>query len=149
MKTGEFCNRSVVIVEKDDSALRAAQLMREFHVGDVVIVTSSAGKHMPLGIVTDRDLVLEVMALSVDPEMVSVADLFTAPRLVTAWVDDDLEDTLDAMRANGVRRMPVVERDGSLAGIVTVDDILDEVADQLTDIARLVSCQQRREQQLR
>lgn len=149
MKVGDICNRSVIIIDEEDSALSAAQLMREFHVGDVIIVRASDGRRVPTGIVTDRDLVLEIMALSVDPDKVAVKELFSGPKLVSAQIDDDLEETLDAMRAHGVRRMPVVERDGSLAGIVTVDDVLDQVTDQLTDIVRLVAVQQRREQRLR
>lgn len=149
MKLGEFCNRSVIVIEEDASALAAARLMREFHVGDVVIVRGTNGKRIPVGIVTDRDLVLEVLAQEVDANTVSVKDLFTAPRLVTASIEDGLEETLDNMRMHGIRRIPVVEADGGLAGIVTVDDILDEVTDQLTDIVRLVATQQKREQRLR
>lgn len=149
MKIGELCNRNVVVIDQQESALAAARLMREFHVGDVVVVSSAGGRRKPTGIVTDRDLVLEVMASEVDPGSVRVEDIFSSPRLVTASVDDDLEETLDNMRAHGIRRVPVVEHDGSLAGIITVDDILDEVTDQLTDIVRLVATQQRREQRLR
>lgn len=149
MKTGEICNRSVIVVDRAESALSAARLMREFHVGDVVIVSSENGKRIPVGIVTDRDLALEIVAQEVEADSVETGDLFTGTRLVTASVDDDLDATLDSMRAHGVRRMPVVDSDGSLAGIITVDDILDEITDELTDIVRLISTQQKREERLR
>lgn len=149
MRVGEACTRNVAVIERDESGLQAAKLMRELHVGDLVIVREDGGLRFPEGIVTDRDLTMELLALEVDPESVAVGDLFASPRLVTAGVDDELETALEQMRSHGVRRLPVVERDGSLAGILTVDDVLDLITEQLTDIIRLISNQRLREERFR
>lgn len=141
MKTGAACNRAVAYIDGAKSALEAATLMRQHHVGDLVITREERGRYLPVGVVTDRDLVLEVMAQGIDPESVTVGDLFTGPRLITAKVDDEFEDTLRSMRSNGVRRVPVVEGDGALVGIITMDDMLGVMAGQLVDITRLIARQ--------
>lgn len=149
MKVGEACNRSVVVVEEDESALAAAKLMREYHVGDLVIVRSTGSPRVPVGIVTDRDLVLEVLALEVDPDSVEVKDLVTSERLVTASEDDEFDSAVQMMRDYGVRRLPVVNDDGSLVGILTADDSLEIVCDELQGIVHLELTQSRREQRAR
>lgn len=141
MRLGEFCNRSVVVIDRSESVLAAAKLMRKHNVGDVVIMGRSNGKHVPVAIVTDRDLVLEILAEQVDPESVEIGDIFARKHLVTGRVDDDLDSALDAMQRNGVRRMPVLDEGGSLAGIVTMDDLLEEVTDQMTEIVKLIESQ--------
>lgn len=149
MKVGDICNRKVMVIDREDSALNAARMMRETHVGDLIIVTFDGDRRFPVGIVTDRDIALEIVAQEVDPDSVSVGDLFTASVLLTATEDEDLDVVLDSMRSHGVRRLPVVNQDGSLIGIVTVDDILDRMTDQLTDIVRLTVIQRQREARLR
>lgn len=137
MKTGKACNRDVVGVDGEASAHEAARLMRERHVGDLVI-TQWRGEHrVPVGIVTDRDLVIEVIAAELDIDAVTIGDLFSFPSLVTASVEDELEDTLAAMSEHGIRRVPVVEADGRLAGIIAMDDILGVIADDLVRLAAL------------
>ena len=112
MSIGEICNRETVFTTKGSSISQAAQLMREQHVGDLVVVEEKAGRRIPVGILTDRDLVIEILA-------------------------------------KGVRRVPVVDADGALAGIVSADDLLDLLADELTALARLLSREQARERQKR
>lgn len=141
MKTGTACNRSVACIDGEESVRDASRLMREHHVGDLVITRDERGRRVPVGLVTDRDLVLEVMALDIDPESVTVGDLFTGPRLITAAFDEELEETLHSMRSHGVRRVPVLQDDGTLAGIITMDDVLRLLAEQLLDVTRLVSRQ--------
>lgn len=144
MTIGEICNRETVFATKNSSILEAAQLMREHHVGDLVVVEESSGKRIPIGIVTDRDLVLEILAKDVDDKSVTVGDIMSSD-LVTARENDGLYETLQRMRAKGARRMPVVDAKGVLAGIVTADDLLDLLADELTTLARLLSREQARE----
>ncbi len=145
MKIGEACTRSVVVIDEVESAAAAARLMRKHHVGDVVVVRAQKGRQVPVGIVTDRDIALEVVALDVDPHSVRASELFADGRLITADVDDDLEDTLDTMRSHGIRRIPVLNVDGTLAGIFTVDDLLDLLSEQLSGIVHLVNVQRTRE----
>lgn len=143
MNLGELCRREIMVIERDEPVLTAAQLMREHGVGDVVIVEARDGKRFPVGIVTDRDLAVHIVADEVDPRTVSIGDLFIAPQLVTASVNDDMHDLLQKMRRHAVRRVPVVESDGSLAGIITVDDVLDEIAGDFSLIAGLLDKQGR------
>jgi len=144
MTLGEICNRNTIFTTRTSSASEAAQLMREEHVGDLVVVDEKSGRRIPVGIVTDRDLVVEIIARGVDPNAVTVGDVMGTD-LVTARETDDIYDTMQRMRAKGVRRIPVVNADGALVGIVAVDDFLDLLAEELTALARVVSREQARE----
>ena len=138
MSVGDTCNRDVITVDTAASVHEAARLMRNHHVGDLIITRDRREEIVPVGIVTDRDLVLEVLATDLDPASVTVGDLFASSVLVTASVDDDLEATLARMREHAIRRMPIVETDGSLAGIITMDDMLQLIANQLERTVDLV-----------
>lgn len=137
MRIGECCNRTVVIAAADTGAREAARLMREEHVGNVIVVERENGRVRPLGIVTDRDLVIEVLAKDAPIEELTVADIMS-DRLFTAQEDDDLDETLDQMRDLGVRRVPVVDLDGALIGILTLDDVISLAANTMASMARLV-----------
>jgi len=136
MSVGDICNREVVVMDKQGSLFEAAKLMRDHHVGNIVVTEDHPHRRVPIGIVTDRDLVVEVLAEGVDPRTLIVADIMSY-ELLTAREDDELLDTIRVMRAHGIRRIPVVDRDGALEGIVAVDDLLDLVAEQLTDLVEL------------
>jgi CBS domain-containing protein len=148
MSIGEICNRETVFTTKDSSISQAAQLMREQHVGDLVVVEEKGGRRIPVGILTDRDLVIEILAKNVDMNAVTVGDVMSS-ELLTARENDGLYETLQRMRAKGVRRVPVVDTGGVLAGIISADDLLDLLADELTTLARLLSRGQARERQKR
>lgn len=148
MTIGEICNRDTVFTTRDSSISAAAGLMREHHVGDVVVVEERAGRRIPVGILTDRDLVIEILAKDVDMSSVTVGDVMSG-ELITAREGDGLYETLQRMRAKGVRRVPVVDAGGALVGIVSVDDLLDLLADELTALTRLLSREQARERQKR
>jgi CBS domain-containing protein len=144
MTVSTICNRDVVIINKGASIREAAQLMREFHVGDLIVVEEKAGKRIPVGIVTDRDIVLEVIAEEVDMNDVDVGDIMSED-LVTAEEKDDLIDTIKLMRAKGVRRIPVVDDANALVGILAVDDLIELFAEQIGDLAKIVVREQTRE----
>ena len=148
MSLGEICNRQVVVIGREASLRDAVRHMREHHVGDLVVVEGTTSPPVPVGILTDRDIVIEVLAQDVEPETVCVGDVMSRD-LLTAREEDDLLDTVKAMRARGVRRLPVLDRQGRLAGIVTFDDLVELLAEQLTDLARLVSNEQTRESNAR
>ena len=148
MPVGEYCNREVVIVETGTEIIEAARLMRSHHVGDVVVVEPRGEEKVPLGIVTDRDLVVEVLAQEVALDSVKVDDVMSA-EIVTAREQDDLWATLNRMRTQGIRRLPVVnERDG-LEGILTVDDMLEVIAEGLMDMVKLTGRELDREASIR
>ena len=148
MRVGEYCNREVVVVEEDGSITETARIMREYHVGDVIIVRSQNGKQIPKGILTDRDIALEIVAKSADPEIVRAGDAMSY-ELTTVNEDDDLMHAIEIMRDKGIRRLPVVDIDEALVGILTVDDVLDLVSEVFIDIVHLVDQQRRREARTR
>jgi CBS domain-containing protein len=148
MAVGEICNREVVITEKSVSVVDAAQLMRTHHVGDLVVVEEKGGRRHPVGIVTDRDIVVEVVAAGVNPDTLKVGDIM-GPELATLRESEGLFEALRYMRDKGVRRMPVVDRDGGLVGILTLDDLLSLLAEEMTELAKLVSRERQREATLR
>lgn len=148
MRAGEICNREVVVIDSGSSIVEAARVMREFHVGDLVVVNERHGKQAPIGILTDRDITLEIVAKGIDPETVSVGDAMSF-ELVTADENDEFMQVIELMRDRGVRRVPVVDADQALLGILAVDDVLDLVSEIFVDIAHLVDRQNRRETRTR
>ena len=136
MTAGEYCNRDVVVVEKTESVRTAVNLMREHHVGDVVVIDTQTKK--PIGVLTDRDIVIEILAEDVDLAAVSIGDVMSFD-LVTTTEDARLLDAIKLMRIRGVRRLPVLNQQGGLEGILSVDDILELVGEQLGDLVALVS----------
>jgi CBS domain-containing protein len=148
MTIGALCNREVVVAGPDTLAGAAAELMRTHHVGDIVVVEERAGERHPVGLITDRDLVVEVMAQRIDPNAVTVRELMTRS-LETVRDTTDFWDALSHMRACGVRRIPVVNARGGLEGIFTFDDALELIAEGLVDLVRVVSRQVTRERRVR
>jgi CBS domain-containing protein len=144
MRVGEVCNREVVITDKNATLVETAKLMRSQHVGDVVVVEERPDGVHPVGILTDRDIVVELIADEVDLAAVSVGDVMSF-ELITASEADDLFDTMKRMRNKGIRRLPVVAGNGALVGILTVDDLIDLVAEQLTDLVKLITHERNQE----
>lgn len=144
MRVGELCIRQVVVAPRETSVWEAARLMRHHHVGDVVVTDAVNGHRAPVGIVTDRDIVLEVMAPDLDAKSLSVGDIMGAD-LVAVSEDDGIFETIQVMRAHGIRRAPVVDRAGALAGIVSVDDLVELLAQELGDLTKLINRQQKEE----
>lgn len=145
MSVGEYCNRDVVIVNKTDSVQEAIGLMRSEHVGTVVVVEKINDSVVPVGVLTDRDVIVEVFAENVDLQSVNVGDVMSID-LVVVNESVDLMAAIKIMRSKGVRRIPVVNDDGALVGILSVDDVLDLLAEQMMDLAKLISKEQSREQ---
>lgn len=148
MSVGEICNRNVAVVEKESSIQQAAELMRKRHVGDLIVVGRDHNRKIPIGILTDRDIVVELIAKKVPADAVTVGDIMSY-ELVTAAEDDDMLQTLKLMRAKGARRLPVVDAGGSLVGVLTVDDIVELIAATLSDVSKLIERQQHLEHDIR
>jgi CBS domain-containing protein len=144
MPISEVCNREVVIVRGNESALEAAQLMRRHHVGDVVVVEERGSSRVPVGIVTDRDLVVEVMAAQLDPAALRVSDIM-APQLFTIKESAGLFEAIEYMHTKGVRRLPVVDDKGGLVGILTLDDLIELLAEEMAALSKLVKHEQKKE----
>lgn len=145
---GEICNREVVYVNRDVTVHAACKLMRHYHVGSLVVVDEADGKRMPAGIMTDRDVVVEVDAMDLDAKVITAGDIMSQ-ELVTVTEDQSLLKTIEIMRFKGVRRVPVVDSANRLIGIVTIDDLLEVLAEELTNIAHIVAREQTHEKQAR
>jgi CBS domain-containing protein len=144
MGLSEICNRSVVVTPRGASVEAAARLMREHHVGSLVVVDESARGRKPVGILTDRDVAIEVVAAGVAPASVTVGEIM-GPDLVTARESDETWETIQLMRQKGIRRVPVVDARGALVGIVTVDDLLEIIAEEVDGLVKVIAAEQSRE----
>lgn len=148
MNAGEICNREVVVAYPDTSLADAAGLMREHHVGSIVIVSDRAAERVPVGLLTDRDLTISVIAKGLDPRTLCVADV-VGSELYSVREEDSITDALRFMHERGVRRLPVLTHSGALAGIIAIDDILDIVAEQLNDVVHTIEHERMRETRIR
>lgn len=146
MHIGEICTRSVVVCGRETSALAIAQRMREHHVGDVIVVDERDGKMTPVGVVTDRDLVVEVLAMGVNPALLRAGDLIAGEVVVTAIDSENVYDAVWHMRGKGIRRLPVIDARGHLIGVLTADDVTRTLAEELSELTRIAPDQVRREQ---
>jgi CBS domain-containing protein len=136
MSISRFCHHDVVCATRDTTVSEAASLMRRHHIGDVIVVEQRGDRRLPVGIVTDRDIVVEVIAAGVDPRTLKLGDLRLGP-LVTVSEEASYAQTVSKMSVEGVRRMPVVKTDGTLVGIITLDDMLWQLAGPLAALAGL------------
>lgn len=148
MTAGELCTRVVATVVPSLAVNEAARVMRENHVGDVVVVEQDERGPMPVGILTDRDIVLAVVARDVDPSTVRVADMMSSDLACVAESDTVL-DALAQMRRKSVRRIPVTGPHGVLVGVVALDDVLEAVADELQTIVAVIAGEPQREKAAR
>jgi len=148
MSIGAFCTREVIQPCDQLQIVELAQLMRRQHVGDVIVVDRQGDLVVPVGIVTDRDIVVELIADQVDLESVTTGDVMS-PELITARQNEGIWDTLQLMGNKGIRRLPVVNDDGGLEGILTVDDLVELLAEELALLARIAGRGQKLEEERR
>lgn len=127
MTVGQICQRDVDLADLQETAFMAAQRMSARNVGTLVVLDSA---RRPVGIVTDRDLVVRVLGQGANPHATRVAEVMSA-QPETVAEDCSIEDALAAMRAQGVRRLPVVGLTGQLTGVVSLDDILALISEEL------------------
>jgi CBS domain-containing protein len=144
MQVEHYCRRGVVAIEDASDVGAAAQLMREYHVGFLVVYQKGDAARKPIGVLTDRDIVLGVVAGDVDCHAVTVRDAMT-PKPLIASETDDLLDLVQAMRLAGVRRVPVVDEQGALTGVIAVDDVIELVATLTSTLSASIRTEQQRE----
>lgn len=140
MNAAMLCTRDVAMCSARATVVEAAEMMRDAHAGDPIVVREEEGRCVPVGMVTDRDIVLTVVSPDAEAGSLFVGDIMSAP-VATANVDDDIWLLAKRMRQHGVRRLPVVGDDGELIGIVSLDDLLRAAA-ALLDELRLVAARQ-------
>jgi CBS domain-containing protein len=145
MRVGEFCTRDVVVVRKESAVNEAVRLMREHQVANPVVVEEKDGRRVPIGMLTDRDIVSRVITEALhDLPALAVGDIMNT-NLMTTNEDQGLSDALRGMYSHGIRRAPVVNGSGSLEGILSVDDLVDRVCEELGEMTMLLALHQRRQ----
>jgi CBS domain-containing protein len=132
MSLERFTRRELVTIAPDRPAQEVARLMRDKHVGAVVVVEDGR----PIGIVTDRDLVVRVLADGWTPSAPTRSVM--TPDLVVVRVDDTIDHAFSTMRQHGIRRLPIVGHDDSLLGVLAVDDLLVLLGGEVSSIAEAV-----------
>ena len=137
MSLGRVCTREVDVAAADESVLYAAERMHQRSVGTLVVVDEV---QRPVGIVTDRDLLVRVLAEGKEPNETLVGQVMTRPA-ATALEDTPIEMALERMAASGFRRMPVVDHNGKLVGLVTLDDILLLLGKELSQAGKVLAQQ--------
>ncbi|MGE5185742.1 MAG: CBS domain-containing protein [Acidobacteriota bacterium] len=141
MRAGELCVRDVVTVGPEESVVAAARRMADMHVGDLIVVDSRAhGLPAPIGIVTDRDLVIEVLARERVAATTRIAEVMRRD-LVLGSEDEDIETIATKMREHAIRRIPIVDRRGGLQGMLSVDDVIGWLRDQIQTATKLLERQ--------
>lgn len=148
MRIGEICTIQTIYCKRDETVQGAALLMRKNHVGDLVVIDQPDGERVPVGILTDRDIVVSVIALGLDPASLLVGDIMSDD-LLTCSEADDVYETIERMRLRGIRRVPVVNPQGGLSGIVSADDLLGFLAEEMSELARIAPHQQSQEKRAR
>lgn len=144
MKLKELCVLDVACCQRGTTVAEAARLMRQHHTGDLVVTDESDGTREPVGIVTDRDIVMEVVAKGHDPDHTRVGEVMGSP-VVVASGSENVAAAIDRMRAHGIRRLPIVDDSGAVLGILTLDDLYRILAEHTAALATIVSKEQTRE----
>jgi CBS domain-containing protein len=133
MQIGNLIRRAVESLPPSASCLEAARRMRDMGVGSLVV----AEKKRPLGVLTDRDLVIRVLARGLDPEKVTVGEVMSE-RPIFVSQTRDVSTVLEVMRDEGVRRVPVVDEHHELVGVVALDDLVLAISGNLGAIADVI-----------
>lgn len=144
----KFCVHNVVTVTRGTTITEAAKLMRHHHIGALVVVDETRDSNVPVGVLSDRDVVVEVVAAGLSPDAMKVGEIVQRP-VITIREDAGYAETVRRMSVSGVRRMPVVDAHGRLVGIITLDDILRQLAGPLLALAELAGRERRFEAETR
>jgi CBS domain-containing protein len=148
LSAADLCTRDTVFALPQTGVAEAARLMREQHVGSLVVVEQGPRGRVVVGMLTDRDIVTALVAKEVDPTLVRVGDVMSRDPL-TAREADTVLDVLGAMRRRGVRRVPVVGSQGELIGILSLDDLLGVLAEQMRAVVAVIDSGSSKEKQRR
>lgn len=134
MSVGRLCVRDVDLADPDEVVQTAAARMNDRNVGTLVVLDKA---RRPVGIVTDRDLAMRVVAHAKDATETTVGEVMTAvPH--TLFEDLPIEEAIAIMRSGPFRRMPVVAGDGTMVGLLSIDDVLDLLAGEFAQVGELL-----------
>jgi CBS domain-containing protein len=144
MKLKNVCTIDVAFCTGESSISEAARRMRERHVGSLVVVENEDDGTLPIGIITDRDIVVDVLGRNLDPHTTKVASVMSSP-IVVADESEDVSEAIQRMQVHGVRRVVITGAHGALAGIFTLDDLLRLNAEQAAVPLTVLAKEQSRE----
>ena len=144
MRLEDVCSPGVRVAYRDQALGEAAQAMLDFHVGALIVVEPDDAKRLPVGILTDRDIVRGQLAHAADLFCLTVGDVMT-PQPLSLAAKLSLTAAIEKLNERAVRRAPVLDDSGALIGMVTLDDLLPAVARQLSELADLMGLQARRD----
>ncbi len=137
MSVGRICSQSVVTAGANESIRDAARRMARFSVGTLVVTDLDEGEH-PIGILTDRDIVTRCVAGGLDPSFNPVSSIMSVP-VRSVGRHTPVEDALTIMAAEGMRRLVVTDADNRLAGILALDDVIEQLVNEADAIKRLLT----------
>ncbi|MEJ2360196.1 MAG: CBS domain-containing protein [Gammaproteobacteria bacterium] len=138
MRVSEICNRDAAIIGKLDTIPAAAACMRDFHVDYLVVVESVGGINIPVGTMTDRDIVVNLIASNIELDGITVGDVMATPLLLVDE-QDSVINTLKRMRHQCCQHVPVVKSNGALSGILSIENIIDMLAEQFNHIGYILN----------
>lgn len=148
LNVGNIASRIVVVAEPSTPVTEVAKLMREHHVGALPVIEGQVPKNRAIGIITDRDLVIEVLAAGVEGSQLTAAEVMTAD-VVTIAEGASVFDAIEAMQRHAVRRLLVTDLEHRLVGIVSMDDVIELLAEEMGKLAGTIKRAQQREDRLR
>ncbi len=140
MNIDKIATRQVFVTTPDKPLADAARQMRLRHIGALVVVAQREGATFPVGMLTDRDIVCGQIVKQADLHCLTVAEVMT-PGVTVIRENQGVEEAIGLLRERGLRRAPVVNGSGELVGIVTLDDLLPALADELNTLAELIGGQ--------
>ena len=135
-RAAELGRKEVICINADASLAEAASLMREHHIGDLVVVEEKNDIERPVGMITDRDILIETLPQNVNPDKLYVSDIMSRG-LATASENEDVFSLVKTMKDCGVVRLPVVDDAGSLCGIVTARSLVQLFSEALCDLSAI------------
>lgn len=145
LKVIDMAVRNVATISADKTIQECAQQMRADHVGSLVVIDED---RKPVGMITDRDIAIEVVAQKLDPAAKKVADIMTAP-VVTATPNEGMVVALARMREFGIRRLPIVDEEGHIVGVISNSNLIEELSELLSSLVRNIHSSKTREVTLR
>jgi len=148
MRIDDICTRRVVNTDANISVHQAAEMMRKHHVGSLVVTEQPNGERIPIGFITDRDIVLAVVAVGISTDALMVSDIMSR-NVATCTENEDIFDAIETMRARGVRRLPVLNSVGGLTGMVAADDIYGALGTHMRELSEALTREQAHEMKAR
>ncbi|VTU21661.1 CBS domain-containing protein [Variovorax sp. RA8] len=137
MNIGSICTRRMIAVDSSSTLAQAAGLMREHHVGALIVTSQTAAGPCVTGVVTDRDLVIDVLARGLETAGIKIGEL-ASDKIASVPEETDIAGAMAVMEANGVRRVLVTDSEKRVTGIVSLDDLMDACAKELAGLAAVI-----------